>query len=135
MRRKFKPLNENQLEVLTLLKRHGWWSLGCSWFCRTRTATRRILENLERRGLAKRVAQRYGSRATAAGFQPVPPTKITETPADRFIARRWSEHPKAKAARFQRWRRSQGLIYNRSERRWILPKSSKLKPRPPKSHG
>src|SRR5262249_33846813 len=121
MRKKLKPLNKSQLEVLTLLQRHGWWSQGCSWFWRTRTATRRILESLTRRGLAKRVAQRYRSRATAAGFQPVPPDKIRETPADRMLARRWSEHPKAKAARFQRWRKSQGLIYDRSKRRWILP--------------
>ena len=66
MSRKFKPLNENQLEVLTLLKRHAWCSLGGSWFCRTRTATRRILESLERQGLAKTLSRQVvGPGATS----------------------------------------------------------------------
>jgi hypothetical protein len=35
--------------------------------------------------------------------------------------KKWSWHPKALAARIRRWRKSLGLVYDRSERRWIKP--------------
>ena len=37
------------------------------------------------------------------------------------MRRTWSWHPKAVAARRQRWRKSLGLVYDRSERRCVLP--------------
>lgn len=47
-------LRHAQLDVLVCLAKHGQWHRGCGWLWATSYETRRILESLERRGLAVR---------------------------------------------------------------------------------
>jgi hypothetical protein len=49
-------------------------------------------------------------------------TRISRlTSEETMKLKKWSWHPKALAARIRRWRKSLGLVYDRSERRWIKP--------------
>ena len=50
-----RPLGVNQRAVLSALRRHGHWYVGCGWVYSTTSGTRRLLDSLVTRGLVTRI--------------------------------------------------------------------------------
>lgn len=51
MKRKNRPLGENQRYLLYSLFMHKSWRPGCGWLWNTPSGTKRLLDSLVRRGL------------------------------------------------------------------------------------